>query len=84
MSSFQAPDSNVWYQITDLAASLNSSLQYNGYLIYLASSNSPANPFWQIFPSDNGTYQIRNRASAEQLTGCYSAAEPAAGKSQPV
>jgi hypothetical protein len=83
MTSFQSPDSTVWYQITNSVQGFNSSLQFNGFVIWLSGSDPPINQLWQFFPSNDGSYQIRNKAITEQLTGCYKAGEPTAGHTQP-
>jgi len=83
MTSFQEPDPNIWYQITESLLGINSSLQYNGYVIYMGSTNPATNQFWQFFPSNNGSYQMREMKTTQQLTACYSAVETAAGKTRP-
>jgi hypothetical protein len=83
MTTFQLPDSNVWYQITNLAQGFNSSLQWDGFTLSLIGRNPGVNPFWQFLPSSNGSYQIRNKEDIRQLTACYEATESAPGNTQP-
>lgn len=88
MATFQSPDSNIWYQITNSVQGFNAYLQFNGIVTWLSGNSSftgglAANPQWQFFPSNNGSYQIRNLATTQQLNGCHDDKEPTPGHTVP-
>jgi Ricin-type beta-trefoil lectin domain-like len=80
-------DPNVWYQLTETRVDFNSSLQYNGFGIFMAAHETTADDgqYWQFLPLSNGEWQVRNVASAigKQLSTCYSATETSDSKTQP-
>jgi hypothetical protein len=77
-------DPNTWYQVTESRVDFTSSLQYNGQGLYFASQSEDAPQYWQFYPVDSNTYQIRNKNTAtEQLGTCYVSSEVTSPKTQP-
>lgn len=72
MSTFH---SNAWYQVTDSRVGFNKSLQVEGIDPFIAGRGGYE--YWQLFPLDDGNFQIHNRflGVRKSLAACYNAAE---------